>query len=293
MVYKEDVLSSPEELAASYLTYQPKVAIENLSNMAGNISLMSYLQTALPAIPTNPPANPSSNTMNSAYRAEDIHSISSWNGFNLNTILQRYRNVLEQARLPADAMPTSPPRAIPAENALRSKVSEYVIPIVQQALQCGFVQLAAANLMGGKTCVSFDVGEMARVIDNYKPDTAYFKLAKSNSPNRAPGDMKPSWKWNTAMASYPVPGVRSEYCQALSQENWYMIQHRSRYGFILTDRELLVFQWIDSSGSLQLAQPILVTAGGTATNPQPTVLLALWYLGMLASQDEGADHWYM
>lgn len=261
--------------------------------MAGSISLMSYLQTALPAIPTNPPANPSGNTTNTAYRAEDIRSISNWNEVNLNTILQRYGNVVGQARLPADAMPTSPPRAIPAENALRSKVSEYVIPRIRRALRCGFDQLAAANLMGDKTCVSFDVGEMARVIDNYKPDTAYFELANSTGPNRAPGDVKPSWKWNTAMASHPLPGVRSEYRQALSQVNWYMRQHRSRYGFILTDRELLVFRRTDSSGNLQLAQPIPFTTGGTATNPRLTVLLALWYLGMLAAQDGGADCWYM
>ncbi|KAH1863774.1 hypothetical protein KXX01_002399 [Aspergillus fumigatus] len=85
----------------------------------------------------------------------------------------------------------------------------------------------------------------------------------------------------------------AEYRQALSQVNFYMKQHRSRYGFILTDRELVVFRRRDNNGNLELASPTPFTAGGTAQQPQLTVLMALWYLGMLAAQDQGVDRWYL
>lgn len=88
-------------------------------------------------------------------------------------------------------------------------------------------------------------------------------------------------------------GYRTEYRQALSQVNWYMKQHHSRYGFLLTDQELVVLRRLDSHGNLELAPPIPFTAGGTVAQPRMTVLLALWYLGMLAAQDQGVDRWDM
>lgn len=192
-------------------------------------------------------------------------------------------------------MPTSPPRAITAENALRSKISEYVFPRVRRGLRAGFNHLAMLNQMTGLTNLSFDVGESAKVIDSFKPDTAYFAvdLPAGTSWNRAPGDIKPSWKWSTALAAHPILGIRSEFRQALSQVNWYMKQHHSRYGFLLTDRELLVFRRLNNTGHLELASPVPFSIGGCAAQPQLTVLLALWYLGMLAAQDQGAHCWNM
>ncbi|KAL1979107.1 hypothetical protein VTN96DRAFT_6842 [Rasamsonia emersonii] len=263
--------------------------------MANQVSLMTYLQQALPAIPTNQPPNPGHNTTNTLYGAADINNIGRWNNFNLTTVLQRYQNVLFQAHLPSDPMPISPPRAITAENALRSKLSEYLLPRVRRGLRAGFGYLAANGQMSGITALSFDVGEYAEIIDGFKPDTAYFvvSLPEGSGPNRAPGDIKPSWKWNTAMATHPVAGVRNEYRQALSQVNWYMKQHRSRYGFLGTDREFVVFRRLDDDGNLELAEPIPFTAGGTDAQPQMTVSLALWYLGMLAAKDQGDECWFI
>ncbi|KAJ9259421.1 hypothetical protein DTO207G8_984 [Paecilomyces variotii] len=264
--------------------------------MANNtVSLMVYLQHALPAIPTNPPPHPGRNTTNTADEADDISGIAVWHGFNLQTIIHRYGNILGQTHLPPDPMPTSPPRAITAGNALRSKIYEYVFPRVRRGLRAAFNTLTATNQMNGLTSVSIDVGEAAKIIENYKPDTAYFALAlpAGTSWNRAPGDIKPSWKWSTALANHPMDTYRTEFRQALSQVNWYMKQHNSRYGFILTNQELVVIRRLDNHGNLELAPPIPFTAGGTVAQPRMTVLLALWYLGMLAAQDQGVDRWDM
>ncbi|RAL04251.1 uncharacterized protein BO80DRAFT_259312 [Aspergillus ibericus CBS 121593] len=130
--------------------------------MANQVSLLSYLQVALPAIPIGLNANPGRNTTNSEYEASDIKSTAAWPEFNLNTILQQYQHILQQCRLPGDFIPTSRPRAITAENALRSKISEYVIPKIRRSLRVGFAGLAAFNQMNGITTVSFDVGEQAQ-----------------------------------------------------------------------------------------------------------------------------------
>ncbi|PGH16821.1 hypothetical protein AJ79_01465 [Helicocarpus griseus UAMH5409] len=224
----------------------------------------------------------------------DIQTTAVWNGFNLNTLLPAFQNLLAQVHIMPDPMPASPPRPITAENALRSKVSEYVFPRVRRALRAAFDHLGLANQLNGLTPVSFDVGESAEIVDGFKPDTAYFEVAlpAGTGPNRAPGDIKPSWKWNTPMATDLIPGVRKEYRQALSQVNWYMKQHKARYGFLLTDVELVVFRRLDDNGNLELAPAIPFTAGGTPTQPQLTVIFALWCLGMMAAHD-GPGGWEM
>jgi hypothetical protein len=213
----------------------------------------------------------------------------------LNAILHKYGHLLAQAHLPPDSMPTSPPPAITSENALRSRVAEYVIPRIRRGLRAGFDHLTALNQMHGMTSVSFEVGEAAKVIDNFAPATAYFalNLPDGTSWNRAPRGSKPSWIWNTDMATNPNPGLRSEFAQALSQVNWYMRQHHARYGFLLTDLELVVSRHLDDKGYLELAPPIPFTTGGSASQPRLTVLLALWYVGMLAANDQGGDRWNM
>ena len=110
-------------------------------------------------------------------------------------------------------------------------------------------------------------------------------------PNSAPGIAKPSWNGATAWANSEVEADRAAHRQVLSQVNWYMRQHQTRYGFVITDRELVVLRRVDDdnegSGHMELAAPIWLTTAGTAAQPQLTVSLALWYFGMLSSQDEG------
>lgn len=57
--------------------------------------------------------------------------------------------------------------------------------------------------------------------------------------NRCIGDAKPSWKWSWGMQHGDQLQVR-EFKQVLSQLHKYMNDNgRRRYGFILTDRELV------------------------------------------------------
>lgn len=139
------------------------------------------------------------------------------------------------------------------------------------------------------TALGFRHGDQSKIISQSRPDIAYYEVAvkSGTSPNRSPGVIKPSWKWNTPMAASPVAKTRKEYRQALSQVNWYMNQHNARYGFLLTNRELVAIRRLDENGNL----PIPYTRGGTAEHSELTVLLALWYLGMLAANDQGPNRW--
>jgi hypothetical protein len=86
-----------------------------------------------------------------------------------------------------------------------------------------------------------------------------------------------------------------------------MEQNQARYGFVLTDRELVVIRRSTGQdgrpilGNLELSKPIRWNSGMpaydiTSRNPQArkvrlTVPLALWYLGMMASDDEDWGLW--
>jgi hypothetical protein len=157
------------------------------------------------------------------------------------------------------------------------------------------IVLQLAQALGNRTPVTYDHGDMTKMVDNFKPDTAYFDpniQPPESRPNRAPGDMKPSWKWTSALRNDPLRNRRDQFKQALSQINWYMKQHHTQYGYILTDTELVAVRRLGRNGNIELSAPIAWTTHGDAVHPQLTVLLALWYLGMLASEDQGPHCWY-
>ncbi|PYI10981.1 hypothetical protein BO78DRAFT_393498 [Aspergillus sclerotiicarbonarius CBS 121057] len=130
--------------------------------------------------------------------------------------------------------------------------------------------------------ITFDFGSAAALIDQFKPDTAYVVVGGNytDDTNRAPGDLKVSWKWNTSMRFGESEAFRREYNQVLSQVNFYMKQHETRYGYVCSDTEFV--KRLDGNGRLAIATPIPWTSGGVG---QPSVLLALWYLGVLVAED--------
>ncbi|KAL2378194.1 hypothetical protein RJZ90_006177, partial [Blastomyces dermatitidis] len=101
------------------------------------------------------------------------------------------------------------------------------------------------------------------------------------------GDLKVSWKWGSDWAAAESQIDRTEYLQVLSQINFYMKQHNARYGFALTDTELVPIKRLDANGNLLVARAIPWEAGGPG---RLTVLMGLWYLGMLGAVD---DDWQL
>jgi len=148
--------------------------------------------------------------------------------------------------------------------------------------------VVANNQLGNRTVVDFGEGSLAQTIDDYVPGRAYFdpSLPMSTRPSRLPGNLKPSYQWSLQLRDHPSAYYRTQFRQALSQVNWYMKRHRTRYGFILTDRELVAIRRLDDDGNLELSDSVPWDTVGTEDQPRLTVLLALWYLGMLASDNQ-------
>ncbi|KAI9824124.1 MAG: hypothetical protein M1819_001079 [Sarea resinae] len=263
--------------------------------MANNITLWTYLQQQPPALPISPPAHPSRNTTNKSYSFQDIRQPGHWDAFNLQEIVQRYGTLLHGALIEHNPMPTSPPSAVGGELALTSRIHTYFKDRIRRAIRSGITHARAVHQIAGLTVLEFDVGDMAATIENYRPDLAYFDPTRpyNTGPNRLPGDIKPSWKWHMGLQNSPLNTAREEFRQALSQVNYYMNQHHSRYGFILTDRELVAIRKQDTHGNLDLSDPIPWRTVGDGQAPILTLPLALWYLGMLAAQDQGPERWNM
>ncbi|EGE86476.2 hypothetical protein BDDG_09421 [Blastomyces dermatitidis ATCC 18188] len=183
--------------------------------------------------------------------------------------MQLYGTLLQQVQIENEPMPNSPPQPINTE------------PIFQHLAP----QLANLHL----TLITVDIGDAAQIINNFRPDIAFFRAGSTlnSSPNRCPGDLKVSWKWGSDWAAAESQIDRTEYLQVLSQINFYMKQHNARYGFALTDTELVPIKRLDANGNLLVARAIPWEAGGPG---RLTVLMGLWYLGMLGAVD---DDWQL
>lgn len=73
-----------------------------------------------------------------------------------------------------------------------------------------------------------------------------------------------------------------QYKQVLAQVNFYIHQHNAQYSYILMNTELVAVKSLEGSGCLVVSTAVPWTCGGVG---ELSVLLALWYLGMLAAED--------
>ena len=256
--------------------------------MAHQVSLMTYLQQGFQPLPIIDQGQSPQNTRHDRYKADDIGNVGHWAGFNLASIQQQFGAVLAATQIADEPIQPSPPRPINSKTAVRSRINSYLTNRVIRSLRHGFARMNATGQLAGLTVLNYDVGQMASTPEDFIPEFAFFdpNLPVKTRPNRAPGDIKPSYKWNLNQRNSPNPSLRTEFKQVLSQVNFYMKQHHARYGFILTDRELVAIRRLDRNGNLDLSDSIPWASSGTAQNPQLTVLLGLWYLGMLAANDQ-------
>ncbi|KAJ6178154.1 hypothetical protein N7519_008615 [Penicillium mononematosum] len=243
-----------------------------------NQTLLQYLSIALPAVPVQRTA-PSRKTTNPRY---DV----SWPNFNYTTIVQRYGGILNSKQIVSDPFP-SPPAAIRDKPHFLWRFGDLLQPRVRRALRAGFEELAPQLQQLNLVPVSFDTGSSAAYIKQFRPDTAFFSLGDTfaNTKNRAPGVLNVSSRWHSDYQYSEDPTLQDEYKQVLSEVNCHMSYHNARHGFILTNAELVVVRRLDENGRLAVSRSIPWGAGGPG---ELTVLMGLWYLGMLASEE---DNW--
>ncbi|KAJ5217611.1 uncharacterized protein N7469_011236 [Penicillium citrinum] len=225
------------------------------------------------------------NTRNPEYNAGQIHGIGVWNAFSLEQVTLEFGNVLENSHIAAEPILHTPPRPVNSQAAMRARVHCYVTNQLSRALRTAF-NFFGPNDHPHLTTVQFDVGSLARTPRRFTPTLAVFSAAMPDTvrPNRVPGLIKSSAQWSSGMIKNPLETV---HITTFAKVNFDMRQHQTRYSFILTDRELVAVRRLDGYGNLELSHPVPWTAHGTADHPRMTILLALWYICLLAADEQG------
>jgi hypothetical protein len=244
----------------------------------------------------------------------DIRNLRSWTDFNVSTIASLPSVLpLLQIAVPATCLP-QPPRINlqpETEAALQDICATHYATKVNAALAVAqgsshMTMRACKPVPGGRSQPDF--------ISNYSSD--YEKTIFGDSRGRVVGLVKCYDQWNTGMRGESPP-KQVLYLQGLAHLHRVMREHGCRYGFIMTEIELLCVRCggpssaatVDPTtvnaqtgtpifGYLEVSAPIRLSTQGTHPETggiQMTAGLALWYLHMLAKENPfaGMGTWRM
>lgn len=264
--------------------------------MANTVTLFEYLQQGLLRHPSFD-TSPGGNTTATNYNYTQIHRVDKWPEFNIDTITTEFAAILDGARIQNEMPPHTPPRQVNSEDAVRARAHSYLTNRVVRALRSGFHFISTTGQARNFKRLAYDVGSLACTQHGF-PDFAVYDTADANSKTRrnlVPGDVKVSWKWLAAWHDSNSRHEKKEYKQVLSQLNFYAKRNKTRYSFVLTNREFVAIQRLDVYGHLKVSDPIPWDARGTLQSPRLTVPLAIWYLTMLAARKDpdGKDGAYL
>ncbi|KAA8898223.1 hypothetical protein FN846DRAFT_783022 [Sphaerosporella brunnea] len=207
----------------------------------------------------------------------------------------------------------SPVLGVYDENAVTLRLSPSVLQPLRRCLRLVFAahpqpQAAGAGELLPRdsklSAITHDAGSAAIFPGKELPD---YSSCAPPPPLRAsrllPGDCKVDWKgradWfkvKPAVTNITEKETR-EYRQVLSQLYYYMFKTKARYGYIITNGEVLCMRAVNSNdsqgyGSVEVSASYPLVRDPTVTHSDPgmTPLLALMGLHLLAAAD---DHWSM
>ncbi|KAL8743940.1 MAG: hypothetical protein Q9190_003754, partial [Brigantiaea leucoxantha] len=274
----------PAQVPTSYTSYyNTSIASEfvYVSDAEPRTCLQKYLTSANPAVNLVERVNITSTHGPYTHFWWDIRNLTTWEDFNLNTIhsIPDFTSLLNMefkaSWLPSPQIPSS--RLHPAsESALQDIYASFFVPRISAALK---------TAIGGSNYLSMQspkIRDGPHFLANYQND--FEKTLAGNGRGRVVGIVKTFDRWNTSMR-HEIGQRRVEYLAGLSHIHRYMREHGCRYGFIITEIELVCVRMgqeeiIPHFGHLELAPTVeLKNQEGL------TAGLALWYLHMLAKED--------
>ncbi|KAF2016169.1 hypothetical protein BU24DRAFT_422509 [Aaosphaeria arxii CBS 175.79] len=244
----------------------------------------------------------------------DIRNLRSWTDFNISTITA-LPSVLDLLKIPIPSNmlpePTRSSLQPETESALHDIYSNYYATKVNAALE---VAQGSAHMVMRSLKTTPGARQQPEFVANYTND--YDKTIYGDSRGRVVGLVKCYDQWNTGMRGESPP-KQVLYLQGLAHLHRVMREHGCRYGFIMTEIELLCVRCggpssattVDPTtvnakagtpifGYLEVSAPITLSTSGL--NPstgdiQMTAGIALWYLHMLAKENpfEGMGTWRM
>ncbi|KAH8643132.1 hypothetical protein IG631_00595 [Alternaria alternata] len=305
----------PEFEAAPAVQYPSftEVSFDSFQQVPATSSLVKYLSSTNPSPSLVRRVTSAPRGINNHFWW-DIRNLRSWEDFNITTI-KSIPSVLPllEVPVPANYLPQPCRQNLQPENesALQDICTNYYANKVNAALKVAqgnshMVMRAIKPVAGQRQQPEF--------VSNYPSD--YEKTLFGDSRGRVVGLVKCYDQWNTGMRSESPP-KQVLYLQGLAHLHRVMREHGCRYGFIMTEIELLCvrcggpssFSTPDPTtvnaqtgvpiyGYLETSAPIRLSTSGSHPETgdiQLTAALALWYLHMLAKENpfEGMGTWRM
>ncbi|KAF3491558.1 uncharacterized protein GIQ15_01075 [Arthroderma uncinatum] len=244
------------------------------SSSSASTTLLEYLNAPTQAINLVENLSYSSNRVNQAHFWWDVRNLRQWSSFSLDEMssIPRFPQLLTthvaQECLPLTNVPAS--RLYPdSEFSLTDLIRDVYAPRVNAALR----------VSQGRNCLSLYPAPInpanrdndPHFLANYASDT---EQTPSGLPRgRIVGIVKSFNRWNTGMRN-EQPHRRVEYLNGLSHLQRCMREHSCRYGFIITEIELVCVRAgcdegddVPYFGYLELATPIATKTSTNAHNP--------------------------
>ncbi|KAF2730818.1 hypothetical protein EJ04DRAFT_30876 [Polyplosphaeria fusca] len=243
----------------------------------------------------------------------DVRNLRSWDEFNVNTIAA-LPSIPELLQIPVSTTSLPEPARLNVqpenEGALHDIIANHYATKINAALK---VAQGPTHMMMRSHKAVAGARQQPEFVSSYPTD--YEKTIYGDARGRVVGLVKCYDQWNTGMRGESPP-KQVLYLQGLSHLHKMMREHGCRYGFIMTEIELLCVRCggpsdsatIDPTtvnaqtgvpifGYLEVSQPISLRTGGVALDGsmQMTAGLALWYLHMLAKENpfDGMGTWRM
>lgn len=280
----------PEYVPQEYYQYAPRAAsplsMASTPEPTPSLSLMSYLTSPSPAASLVRTVSYPIRDPNTKHFWWDVRTIRQWSAFTLDTILDLPgASGLLTTPVPAPLLPepSFSARHPETEASLHAIYASYYLPKLNSALAISSsrpLQLSVPNRIPANMNEPLFVGNVAG-------DSSTAAAMFGGKPTaRVVGIVRSFDRFNTAMR---VEGniKRVEYLRGLSAIHHAMREHSCRYGFIMTEIELVLVRngkdTIPNFGELEVTSIPLNAADGL------TACLALWGLCQIAS-DNGRGH---
>lgn len=225
----------------------------------------------------------------------DVRNFRSWSEFSVHTIAA-VPGLLKLLQCPLSSTDLSKPGRLNTSPETRSQLHDvcrlHHAVKVNSALG---VALGQPHVMMRSLQPAPSKRPQPEFVSNYASDNE--KTIYGEGRGRVVGIVRCYDEWNSGMRS-ESPARRVRYLQALADLHRFMREHGCRYGFVMTEIELVCVRYCSTAddmpifGCLELAQPIQMATHGlkaSASSDRPgmqmTALLALFYLHMLAKKD--------
>ncbi|KAL9048418.1 MAG: hypothetical protein Q9162_007736 [Coniocarpon cinnabarinum] len=259
-----------------------ELLFENYPEPPAATTMLDYLCAPNPS-PGLVRRNTVPNRQNDMHYWWDVRNIRTWTDFNLNTIndIPNLASLLDFP-VPEPALPT-PARVNPEPETLSQLHDAHTTFFNTKVNAALKVCLGTAPLSMRAHKPQLGSKPMPDFLANYDAD--YERTLTGGVKGRVVGLVRSFNTWNSGMHANG-PAAKIEYLRELACLHMHMREHNARYGFIITEIELVCVRAGTDSvpyfGFLELSAPVRLEVSGRS---ELTASLALWYLHMLAKNN--------